>query len=238
MERCDSIVIAVGGLPRDPQPPFYYKAGFSPADVLQEYTRPSRVVVDGVTVIHEALSDPVSIAFTNLGELEAFTTDGLRSLADTLGVSEMIEQTIRYPGHRDLMKTMREMGLFSPQPITVDGQSIVPLDVTSALMFPLWTYEPGEEDLTVMRITATGVVDGEAVTRSWELIDFYDQETNHTSMSRVTAIPCTIVARMILEGRFAAGVHMPESLGAMPGMLDDVLAAHQLRRITYTVSSA
>ena len=135
------------------------------------------------------------------------------------------------------MKTMREMGLFSPQPITVGGQSIVPLDVTSALMFPLWTYEPGEEDLTVMRITATGIVDGEAVTRSWELIDFYDQETNHSSMSRVAAMPCTIVARMILEGRFEPGVHVPETLGAMPGVLDDVLAALQIRRIAYTMTT-
>lgn len=238
MERCDDIVIAVGGLPRDPEPPFFYKAGFSPGDVLQEYTRPARVVIDGETVTHKALSDPVAIEFSGMPALEAFTTDGLRSLADTLDVPQMIEQTIRYPGHRDLMQTMRDMGLFSPESIIVDGEPVIPLNVTSAVMFPLWTYQPGEEDLTVMRITATGVDGGEAVTRVWELTDFYDPKTRHTSMSRVTAIPCTIVARMILDGRFDPGVHVPETLGGMEGVLNEVLAAHQARGITYLTPEA
>lgn len=63
-------------------------------------------------------------------------TDGLRSLAATLDVPNMVEKTMRYPGHRALMHAFRETGLFSKEPITVGGATVRPLDVTSALLFP------------------------------------------------------------------------------------------------------
>ncbi len=49
-----------------------------------------------------------------------------------------------------------------------------PADVLAALMFPQWTYQPGEKDLTVMRIEARGVKAGAATTIRWDLYDELD----------------------------------------------------------------
>src|SRR5262249_49554454 len=154
--------------------PFQYKAGFSPHDVIEEYTRPSRIVENGRMVVREALSEPELMDFSEIGTLEAFNTDGLRSLAHFLKVPNMKEKTLRYPGHIELMRVFRETGLFSHQAITVrawggaDGPvgssagmvKVKPIDVISTLMFPMWTYEKDEEDLTVMRVIVEGMKNG------------------------------------------------------------------------------
>jgi len=81
LDEIESVAIYVGGLPRQRTWPFEYKAGFSPADVIEEYTRPSRIVEHGGVVVRQALSEPELLDFDGVGTLEAFNTDGLRSLA-------------------------------------------------------------------------------------------------------------------------------------------------------------
>lgn len=237
LDRCDAISIAVGGLPRERRWPFEYKAGFSPADVIEEYTRPARLVEHGRIVVREALSEPELIDFPGIGTLEAFNTDGLRSLADALPVPFMKERTLRYPGHIEIMRVLRHIGLFDQTPVNVGGVSVRPLDLTSKLMFPKWTYEPGEEDLTVMRVEATGLAAGKPTRLRWDLLDFYDRQTRATSMSRTTAFPCAIVARLLHNGRFKRpGVFAPESLADDPTLLPDILREQELRGITYAFS--
>lgn len=234
LDRCESIVIYVGGLPRERRWPFEYKAGFSPHDVIEEYTRPSRVVEHGKIVIREALSEPELLDFTGVGTLEAFNTDGLRSIADTLDAPFMKEKTLRYPGHIELMRVFRETGLFGTEPIQVGGASVVPRDVIASLMFPKWTYQPGEEDLTVMRIVVEGVKAGRSARYSWDLLDSFDRASMSTSMSRTTALPCTIVSRMILAGQITqVGVLPPELIGQQEGCLRFVMSELEARRIHY-----
>lgn len=75
------------------KPPFQYKAPFSPVDVIQEYIRPARLVEQGKIVTKPALSDRELIRFDEVGELEAFNTDGLRSLVYTMDhIPEMKEK--------------------------------------------------------------------------------------------------------------------------------------------------
>jgi saccharopine dehydrogenase-like NADP-dependent oxidoreductase len=237
LDRCEEIEIYVGGLPRERTWPYEYKAAFAPADVIEEYTRPARLVEHGKVVTRPALSEPELMDFAGIGTLEAFNTDGLRSLTTSLTVPFMKEKTLRYPGHIELMRKMRETGLFSKDPITVKGQQVRPLDLTSALLFPKWTYQPGEEDLTVMRVTAAGTKFGQPHRITFDLLDIYDKETQATSMSRTTGIPCAIIARMLLSGRIKqAGVNAPEKLAPIPNFVEDVLRQHQERRIQYRVS--
>ncbi len=217
LSPCENIEIYVGGLPKERRWPFQYKAGFSPADVIEEYTRPSRIVEHGMVVVKPALSEPELVDFAGVGTLEAFNTDGLRSLATTLKVPSMKEKTMRYPGHIELMRAFRETGLFSQEAIEVpcatgNGMTQVrPLDVISTLMFPMWTYEEGEVDLTVMRVLAEGVRDGKRVRLVWDVLDELDPKTKFTSMARTTAFPCTIVARLIAAGKIGTkGVLAPE----------------------------
>ncbi|MFK7758427.1 MAG: saccharopine dehydrogenase C-terminal domain-containing protein [Phycisphaerales bacterium] len=233
LQNCDNIEIYVGGLPRERRWPYEYKAGFSPADVVEEYTRPSRIVEHGQIVVREALSEPELMDFNGLGTLEAFNTDGLRSLAYTMQVPFMKERTLRYPGHIELMRVLRETGLFSQDRIDVDGGSVRPLDVISKLMFPKWTYEPGEEDLTIMRIITDGTdANQKRLRHQWDLLDFYNHGA--TSMSRTTAYPCAIIARMIARGDLVMpGVINGEQLAPQKGLADHVINELAQRDIVY-----
>ncbi len=238
LDTCDSIDILVGGLPRERRWPFEYKAGFSPSDVIEEYVRPARYVENGVLVTREALSEPELLDFDGIGTLESFNTDGLRSLADTLSVPNMKEKTLRYPGHIEIMRVLRETGLFSHDPIEVGGVSVRPIDVISKLMFPKWTYEEGEADLTVMRITVDGMQGGAKAQYRWDLLDYHDAETMRTSMARTTAFPCAIIARKIAAGEVAQpGVNPPEKLAHITGLVAHVLAEHDRRGVVYRASS-
>jgi lysine 6-dehydrogenase len=231
---CERIDLYVGGLPAERRPPFEYKAGFSPADVLEEYTRPARLVEGGRLVTRSALSEVEELEFAGLGRLEAFNTDGLRSLLDTLSVPSMREKTVRYPGHAALMRTFRETGLFSSDPIEVGGVRVRPLDVTSALLFPLWRFEPGEADVTVFRAVAEGRRNGQRLRYSWELVDRYDAPTGLRSMSRTTAFTATVIARLIVSGAYRRpGVHPPEALAREPGLFERIVHGLSERGVVY-----
>lgn len=235
---CESIAIYVGGLPVVRRWPFEYKAGFAPHDVIEEYVRPARLVENGKLVVKEALSEPELLDFEGIGTLEAFNTDGLRSLAYTLKVPFMKEKTLRYPGHIALMRVFRETGLFSKELIEVGGTRVRPLDVTAKLMFPKWTYEPKEADFTVMRVEAMGRQNDKRVRRRWDLLDHADPKTGFRSMSRTTGLTATIVAGMMARGELAltSGVHPPEDLGADGAILDRVFADLEKRGVRYTSS--
>ena len=238
LSPCRSIVIRVGGLPIARHLPWQYKAGFSPYDVIEEYLRPARIVEHGEVVMKEALSEPVLIDFAEVGTLEAFNTDGLRSLTETLDVPHMLEQTMRYPGHRELVWALRETGLLSDEPVEVNGASVSPRDVTCRVLFPKWTYEPGEADLTVMRVEGVGDHDGVPTRLTWDLYDELDPATNWTSMARTTAFPATIMARMIESGIVSTpGVHPPEKLAGDDRVLDTLLAGLAARGVRYRETS-
>lgn len=238
LSPCRSIVIRVGGLPIARHLPWQYKAGFSPYDVIEEYLRPARIVEHGEVVMKEALSEPVLIDFAEVGTLEAFNTDGLRSLTETLDVPHMLEQTMRYPGHRELVWALRETGLLSEEPVEVNGASVSPRDVTCRVLFPKWTYEPGEADLTVMRVEGVGDHDGVPTRLTWDLYDELDPATNWTSMARTTAFPATIMARMIESGIVSTpGVHPPEKLAGDDRVLDTLLAGLAARGVRYRETS-
>ena len=232
---CERLRILVGGLPRLRVKPFEYKAGFAPSDVVEEYTRPSRIVEHGQVVVREALTEVEHVDVPGLGTLEAFNTDGLRSLAVTLAVPHMAEKTMRYPGHADLMRTFRAAGLFSKEEIVVGGVRVRPLDVTSAVLFPEWTYAEGEEDLTALRVEADGIEGGQRVRLVYELLDFYSQRERATSMSRTTALPCALFARMLAAGRWSRpGVVAPEALGADEALTHELLQGLAARGIDVT----
>ncbi len=94
-------------------------------------------------VVRPALSDPEFINFPVVGTLEAFNTDGLRTLARTLDVPNMKEKTLRYPGHIEKMAVLRETGFFDSQEIEIHGVRIRPLDFTAKLLFPKWKLHEG-----------------------------------------------------------------------------------------------
>ena len=204
----------VGGLPVIREWPFEYKAVFSPIDVIEEYIRPARFIEHNKLVIKDALSDPELLDFEGIGSLEAWNSDGLRTLMNTMDIPNMIEKTMRYPGTIEYLKVLRDSGFFSYKKIDVKGQKIRPIDLTANLLFPKWKLKPGEEDITVMRIYISGNTDGRKKSIVVDMFDKYDKETGTISMARTTGYTCTAAANLVLNGKFnRKGMCPPEYLG-------------------------
>ena len=225
----------VGGLPKERKPPFQYKAPFSPVDVIQEYIRPARLVEAGKVVTKPALSDREIIHFEEAGELEAFNTDGLRSLIYTMKhIPEMKEKTLRYPGHIDLVISLQQAGFFDMRPLLINGIAISPLEFTSKLLVNEWRLEPQEEEFTVMKVIIRGDKDGHPKTIQYDLLDRYDTLTNTSSMARTTGYTCTAAVNLVAQQLFTAkGVFPPELVGKKRECFDFVLEYLRQRRITW-----
>jgi len=234
LDEASDITIYVGGLPEVREWPYEYKAVFSPVDVIEEYVRPARYIENGQMVIRPALSDPELMNFPVVGTLEAFNTDGLRTLAKTLDVPNMKEKTLRYPGHIEKMAVLRETGFFDTGEIPINGCRIRPLDFTAKLLFPKWKLREGEVDLTVMRVIVEGRKKGRSVSTTYDLFDRYDEATGVHSMARTTGYTATVAARMIARGLFGRkGISAPESIGQAPECVKFMLEGLKERGVVY-----
>jgi saccharopine dehydrogenase-like NADP-dependent oxidoreductase len=233
--RVESFECLVGGLPKNRKWPFAYKAPFSPVDVIEEYTRPARYFENGHLVTKPALSDPELVEFDRIGTLEAFNTDGLRTLLDTMPhVPNMKEKTLRYPGHLRLIQALKESGFFKEERIKIGDVEVSPKDFTSKILINEWTLEPGEEEITVMRVTMEGEEGGEKKAYVYHLYDEYDVETGTSSMARTTGYTCTAATRLLLKGAFTEkGVFPPEVVGRNRSCFERMLALLKERGITY-----
>lgn len=234
LDETESVLIYVGGLPEKRTWPYEYKAVFSPIDVIEEYTRPARYVENGHLVVREALSDPELLEFPNIGTLEAFNTDGLRTLATTIDAPNKKEKTLRYQGHIEKMAVLRATGFFDEAEVEVAGVKIRPIDLTARLLFPKWKLESGEVDLTIMQIIVEGQLNGQRTRYTYDLFDRYDAETDVHSMARTTGYTATTVARMLIDGRFDdKGIIVPEWIGKRPECVEYILAGLREHGIEY-----
>ena len=234
LDRTESAVIYVGGLPEKRIQPWEYKAVFSPVDVIEEYIRPAFYVKGGKVIEKPALSEPELIDFPEIGTLEVFNTDGLRSLIKTLDIPNMKEKTMRYPGHIDKIIFLRENGFFDEKPVVVNGREIRPLDVTARLLFPQWEVKPGDADITIMQVKVAGWKDGKATTYTWDLFDRYDPVSNVHSMARTTGYTATVVLRLLKAGLFnRKGIIPPEYIGKDAACVTFVLDGLKERQVYY-----
>ena len=225
MDSVASYLCLVGGLPVVRSWPYEYKAVFSPLDVMAEFTRPARFIEHGELVVRPALSDVELIDFEGIGTLEAFNTDGLRSLMRTMDIPFMKEKTMRYPGHANLARVFRDSGFFDTEYLDVGGSKVRPIDVTSRLLIEQWRLAENEADLTVMQVIMEGTHDSRRERRDFYLLDRFDATTGITSMARTTGYTCAIVARQVLTGMFTRkGICPPEYVGAVPDCYAHLLA--------------
>lgn len=226
----------VGGLPKVKKWPFCYKAPFSPVDVIEEYTRPARYVENGNEIVREPLTDCEYIEFDKVGTLESFNSDGPRSIIYTMPhIPNMKEKTLRYPGHVEYIKVLKESGFFSEQPIDVNGTQVSPLQFTSKILFDEWKLEETEEELTVMRVTVKGKnKKGQIEEVVYNLHDEYCVKTKTASMSRTTGYTATAAANLCLEGLFTEkGVFPPELVGKHKTCFDYILNYLEQRNVIY-----
>jgi len=204
----DTLKILVGGIPQNPKPPFNYHMTWSLTDVIEEYTRPAKIIRNKEIVTIPALSGIEGIAIPDIGKLECFYTDGLRTLLKTMKhVKTMEEKTIRYPGHGQLFKTLIDCGMFLNQSIRYRKRLVNLREVN--LQYLRNVLRVGDrEDLSIMIIE---IAKGRKK-RKYTCIDYYDKKKDITSMARMTAYTGSIIAQCIKKhGHF--GVVPPEYLG-------------------------
>jgi lysine 6-dehydrogenase len=202
MDKVTELHLRVGGLPVDPKPPLDYMMLFNPAGLVNEYKERPVVIRAGKVQTVEPLDELEEIEFPEpFGRLEAFNTSGGTStLPQTLlgKVDQLDYKTIRYPGHRDKVKCMMDLGLFDEEPMSVGDADVVPRDLTEQLLGQRLPRDG--DDVMLLRVWAEGEVEGRERTLTYTIIDHCDPEVGLTAMQRTTAFPAAIVAQMVASG--------------------------------------
>jgi saccharopine dehydrogenase-like NADP-dependent oxidoreductase len=231
----DKILIYVGGLPKVRTQPWEYKAVFSPSDVIEEYTRPARLIENGKIVSKEALSEAELIDFENIGTLEAFNSDGLRSLIFTIKANYMAEKTLRFQGHIDKINVLKKSGFFDTKPVLMNNSEVIPLEFTKKMLFPSWKLGENEEDFTVMRIIVEGIDAASKRKRfTYNLYDTFDKATAIHSMARTTGYSATAALRLLDAGVYnTIGINVPEFVGKDEKSVQFILDRLRERGIHY-----
>ncbi len=220
-DQVESFACKVGGVPVERLKPFEYKAPFAPLDVIEEYTRPARMRRDGKDVTFPAMSEIESLYFKGVGHMEAFNTDGLRSLLQTVDIPTMAEKTVRYNGHAHLIQQLIDGGFFKAEH----------RDATARVLLEQWQFEENEPDLTVMEISAQGIKNGQPKSENYQLIDHYDHDNNVSSMARTTGYTCAAGVRLALSHELPNGVLPPEIIGQNKTWFNHImneLASHNI----------
>jgi len=235
--QVDNYKCYVGGLPVYRDYPFEYKAPFSPIDVLEEYTRPARYIENGNILIKPALSDPELLNFPEIGTLEAFNSDGLRSLLFTINCPNMIEKTMRYPGHINYIRAMKEAGFFSNEEIEIAGTKIKPMEFTSKILFDKWKLNDNDDEFTIMRMIVEGIENNQKVRYTYDLLDRKDKKTGFSSMSRTTGYACTAAVNLFINNKFTRkGICPPEFIAEEDGCFEDMISYMNERGVIYNVN--
>jgi len=213
MDSVDSVQIRVGGLPRDPEPPLNYQIVYSLEGVLDYYTTQSWVLRDGQPTEVAALSEVEAVDFPEpVGQLEAFhTAGGLSTMAwDYAGrIPTMEYKTLRYPGHADIMRAIRDLGLLDTDPVRVRGADVAPRDVFIAVVDHR-LRRPESPDLVALRVEVDGRANGQPAHIRYDLIDYFDPETGVSAMERTTGYSLAITGLMQAHGRIPPGVRTPD----------------------------
>jgi lysine 6-dehydrogenase len=199
LDSVESVRIYVGGLPQHPEPPLNYQVVYSLEGVLDYYTTRSWVLREGKRSQVTALSEREPVEFpAPVGTLEAFhTAGGLSTMAFRYEgkIPEMEYKTLRYPGHAEIMESIREIGLLDLEPVDVKGIKVVPRDLFVAAVGPK-LFKPKGKDLLALRVTVSGTKGGKPAERRFDLVDRYDEAHGISAMMRTTGYSLSITGQM------------------------------------------
>jgi saccharopine dehydrogenase-like NADP-dependent oxidoreductase len=206
--------ILVGGIPKISVPPLDYTITWSADGLIDEYIREVTIIKNQKKVMVPPLSGLEIIDFKGVGALEAFYTDGLRTLIHSYPeIENMYEKTLRYPGHVEKVKLLKDLGFFSDDPIAIGDKLVSPKFMTARILEKsLW--KPEIEDLLALLIEVNGTYNGKKQGYRYRILDYYDRSKNVSAMARTTAYSASIIASMIADGTISEkGIYPPEKLG-------------------------
>ncbi len=215
LDQIQNAEILVGGLPEKPVPPLGYTITWSVEGLIDEYTRKARIVRNGELVEVEPLGDVEEIEFIGVGKLEAFYSDGLRTLLHTVtSAKNMAEKTLRYPRHIEKIRLLKDMGFFDEKPVRVEEVSVPPKSVAIKLL-ERKLKKPEIPDILAMLVKVDGTKNSKRFAHSFRLLDHYDRRTKISAMARTTAYTASCVSQLVAKKTIETkGVVAPEQLGA------------------------
>lgn len=204
----ESVDIKVGGLPERNIPPIGYKVEFSPMDTLDEYTRKVKVIKNWQITEIEPGEGLDFFFVNNLGSMEAFYTNGLRSLLKNVKARNMVEKTIRYRGHLEKINFLKSVGLLDESAVDVNGNGVVPKELLASLFWKNFSF-PEVNDVLYMEIRMTPPNSKEEIV--YTLFDKQDPRTGFSAMTRTTGFTNASITRLMLEGKIREkGIVPPE----------------------------
>lgn len=220
LDSCEEVQIRCGGLPQNPKPPLGYKLVFSIGGLTNEYFGKAVILRDGQVVEVDTFDELETLELpAPLGTCEAFTTSGGTSTCPWTFAGQVKTyeyKTVRYPGHYEKFKLMRDLGLLELDPVQVGEQQVVPRELFHAVVKDKIDF-PEDHDLVVLRTTCRGLKDGQPLSIEYTLIDYHDEATGFSAMSRTTGFPASIVAIMMAQGRAVkGGVPLEKAIPAGP----------------------
>lgn len=219
-EHVDSVEIRVGGLPLAPKPPLYHSPSWSIEDLLEEYTRPARYVENGTVKMCDPLSFRTVVKIKNW-EFEAFLSDGLRTLLRMKRRPNFLrELTLRWRGHLNVIKLLRDLNFISDEEVEVQGVRMPIKTLTAKILERSMTEEP---DIVLMEVEIQGTNDEDRV---HEVLRVYGSAFNNSlsTMAKVTGAVCSEVAVLLAEDRIECkGVVPPEDLNDLRYVVRRVL---------------
>lgn len=240
LDKVDGIYVMVGGLPEKPIPPLDYTITWSSEGLIDEYTRTAKIVEKGELKNAEVLTGLEVIEFPGVGKLEAFYTDGLRTLIYTMkNVETMWEKTLRYPGHVAKIKLLKALGFFGKKPVRVEDISIQPWKLTAKLL-ETKLRRPDIPDFLALKVQVHGKRGEEDTRFVYHILDRCDQKRGVSAMARTTAYPASILAQLMVRGDIEVkGVVPLETLGAQEGLYQRIMAElekHQIKIVDQILS--
>lgn len=214
LDETDSVRMWVGGLPRNPKPPLNYQVVYSLEGVLDYYVTPAVVLADGKRTQVEALSGLEEVFFPEpVGRLEAFYTGGgISTMPDRYEgrISVMEYKTLRYPGHADVMRAVRDLGLLDDKIVHFAGAKINPRNFFIHQVAPHLTNDRGD-DVVVARVEVVGRRQRTDKRIRYDVVDCYDDAAGITAMARTTGFSLSITALLQARGAtVGAGAATPD----------------------------
>jgi len=236
--RARHVRVYCGGLPQRPRPPLGYQLVFAVEGLTNEYMGKAIVLRGGRIVEVDTLEEVEAVEFgPPLGRLEAFTTSGGTSTVPYTyeGRLETLEyKTLRYPGHVEKIRVLRDLGLLDLAPVETQGEDggagggagagagggargrvrVSPRAVVHECLKARLDFK--EPDLVVLRVACAGEdARGAPVEIVNDVVDRADPGTGFTAMERTTAFPAAIVCAFLASDDAPRGAVPLER--ALPG---------------------
>ncbi|ANU14843.1 L-lysine dehydrogenase [Planococcus halocryophilus Or1] len=200
LDEAQEAVLACGGVPKYPDPPLGYQVVYRLESMLDLYTKPATIIQAGKIVELAPLSGLEEMSFPEpVGLCETVITDAHSTAFMLQGkVTNLVERTVRYPGHWNKMRVLSELGFLDDAQISIQDIAISPKSFAEKILAPKLSGH-SIEDITVLKVEVSGMKQGIQKKHTWEMIDLYDHDRKITSMAKTTAIPAMLVAQWIAD---------------------------------------